>query len=62
MSYLSFLQLFNDFFLKNGAKFDTFSLIFEIQPPLLIRFSDADGRNMGNMVLFSKRIPSKIGF
>ena len=44
MSYLSFFQLFNDFFLKNGAKFDTFSLIFEIQPPLLIRFSDA-GRN-----------------
>ena len=42
MSYLSFLQLFNDFFLKNGAKFDTFSLIFEIQPPLLIRFSDAE--------------------
>ena len=42
MSYLSFFQLFNDFFLKNGAKFDTFSLIFEIQPPLLIRFSDAE--------------------
>ena len=42
MSYLSFFQLFNDFFLKNGAKFDTFSLIFEIQPLLLIRFSDAE--------------------
>ena len=42
MSYLSFFQFFNDFFLKNGSKFDTFSLIFEIQPPLLIRFSDAE--------------------
>ena len=42
MSYLSFFHLFSDFLLKNRAKFDTFSLIFEFQPPLLIRFSDTE--------------------
>ena len=42
MSCLSFFHLFSDFLLKNRAKFDTFSLIFEFQPPLLIRFSDTE--------------------
>ena len=42
MSCLSFFHLFSDFLLKNRAKFDTFSLIFEFQPPLLIRFSDIE--------------------
>ena len=42
MSCLSFFHLFSDFLLKNSAKFDTFSLIFEFQPPLLIRFSDTE--------------------
>ena len=42
MSCLSFFHLFSDFLLKNRAKFDTFSLIFQFQPPLLIRFSDTE--------------------
>ena len=42
MSCLSFFHLFSDFLLKNRAKFDIFSLIFEFQPPLLIRFSDTE--------------------
>ena len=42
MSCLSFFHLFSDFLLKNRANFDTFSLIFEFQPPLLIRFSDTE--------------------
>ena len=46
MSYLSFFQLLSDFPLKNGAIFDCFSVIFvcffDFQPPLLIRFSDAE--------------------
>ena len=43
---LSFFQLFSDFLLKNGAIFDCFCVIFVFfiyfQPPLLIRFSDAE--------------------
>ena len=42
MSCLSFFHLFSDFLLKNRANFDTFSLIFEFQPPLLICFSDTE--------------------
>ena len=61
MSYLSFFHLFSDFSLKNRSKFDTFSLIFEIQPPLLIRFSDAEipivyylGICLSELVIYTK--------